>query len=156
MTITAYLSGTTDKPLKVQVTNADGTKQNCDIKDVTPYSDALVLNVQTDFFFKESQNEKFKVGQFVIHKDDGQDILWQPHKIIQVDELDSKYRLDNGSVIHFSEADEYEVTTLFSKEEKAKNYNAAIDDVLKVIAEKTTLPPNGLIVEAINDLRIKI
>jgi len=156
MTITAYLSGTTDKPLKVQVTNADGTKQNCDIKDVTPYSDALVLNVQTDFFFKESQNEKFKVGQFVIHKDDGQDILWQPHKIIQVDELDSKYRLDNGSVILFSEADDFVVTTLPSKEEIAKNYNAAIDDVLKVIAEKTTLPPNGLIVEAINDLRIKI
>ena len=33
MTIMAYLSGTTDKPLTVQVKNADGTLQNCDIKD---------------------------------------------------------------------------------------------------------------------------
>ena len=134
MTITAYLSGTTDKPLKVQVTNADGTKQNCDIKDVTQYSDALVLNVETDFFFKESQNRKFKVGDFVIHKDDGQDIIWKSHKVIQVDELDCKYRLDNGSVIHFSEADEYETTSIPSDEEKASMFIPTIEQIKSVYA----------------------
>ena len=136
MIITSYLSGTTDKPLRVQVTNADGTKQACDIKDVSQYSDALVLNVNTDFFFKEIKTRKFQEGQFVICKSSDEDEVPMPHMVIQVDENENKYRLDNGSVIHFSEEDDYKPTVLVSTEVRKKYYNIALEHILDSIPDK--------------------
>ena len=52
---------------------------------------------------------KFKEGETIIHKDLGGDYIHNPHKIIQVDVLENKYRLEDGLTMHFSEQDDYEL-----------------------------------------------
>lgn len=52
---------------------------------------------------------KFHEGDMIIHKELGGDYIHNPHKIIQVDMLDKKYRLEGGFVAHFSEQDDYEL-----------------------------------------------
>jgi hypothetical protein len=52
---------------------------------------------------------EFHEGDMIIHKELGGDYIHNPHKIIQVDILDKKYRLEGGLVAHFSEQDDYEL-----------------------------------------------
>jgi len=52
---------------------------------------------------------KFHEGDIIIHKELGGDYIHNPHKIIQVDILDKKYRLEGGLVAHFGEQDDYEL-----------------------------------------------
>ena len=52
---------------------------------------------------------KFHEGDMIIHKELGGDYIHNPHKIIQVDILDKKYRLEGGLVAHFSEQEDYEL-----------------------------------------------
>jgi len=52
---------------------------------------------------------KFHEGDMIIHKELGGDYIHNPHKIIQVDILDKKYRLEGGLVAHFGEQDDYEL-----------------------------------------------
>ena len=64
---------------------------------------------------------KFKVGDKIIHKELGGDFIHNPHKIIQVDMLDKKYRLEDGLVAHFSEEDDWELVeqnSAWSEEDK--------------------------------------
>ena len=52
---------------------------------------------------------KFHEGDIIIHKELGGDYIHNPHKIIQVDILDKKYRLEGGLVAHFGEQEDYEL-----------------------------------------------
>ena len=52
---------------------------------------------------------KFHEGDIIIHKELGGDYIHNPHKIIQVDISDKKYRLEGGLVAHFGEQDDYEL-----------------------------------------------
>ncbi len=56
---------------------------------------------------KPVDEPKFEVGDMIIHKELGGDYIHNPHKIIQVDILDKKYRLEGGLVAHFSEQEDY-------------------------------------------------
>ena len=73
---------------------------------------------------------KFHEGDIIIHKELGGDYIHNPHKIIQVDILDKKYRLEGGLVAHFGEQDDYELVeqkTVWSKEDETKiNYLIAL------------------------------
>lgn len=64
---------------------------------------------------------KFHEGDMIIHKELGGDYIHNSHKIIQVDILDKKYRLEGGLVAHFSEEDNYELVeqkSAWSKEDE--------------------------------------
>lgn len=73
---------------------------------------------------------KFHEGDIIIHKELGGDYIHNPHKIIQVDILDKKYRLEGGLVAHFGEQEDYELVEQkpaeWSEEDKAH-----IDSLLK-------------------------
>ena len=133
--IARYLKDMSEVALRVLVSNADGTKQICDVKEVIPYNDAMVINVDTGFCTDTKGGRKFQEGQIVIHKGESNDVIWQPHLIIQVDEAEKKYRLYDGSFIHFSEEDNYEPSVQIPNEIAYKYYDKAFSDLTNALVD---------------------
>lgn len=106
---------------------------------------------------------KFHEGDMIIHKELGGDYIHNPHKIIQVDILDKKYRLEGGLVAHFGEQDDYElveqkhawteedenrINRLIAYFEDKESFTAEDDIVyakwLKSLKERYTWKPNDV------------
>ncbi len=90
---------------------------------------------------------KFHEGDMIIHKELGGDYIHNPHKIIQVDILDKKYRLEGGLVAHFGEQDDYELIEQKPAEEYnitgigSKNAQGKLGEMIK------NLKPNNKVLE---------
>jgi hypothetical protein len=105
---------------RVEEQNAKGYKlTDCDknswwedFKVYTTYEQILSNSSNIGKVEHESVDKiepKFHEGDIIIHKELGGDYIHNPHKIIQVDILDKKYRLEGGLVAHFGEQDDYEL-----------------------------------------------
>lgn len=92
---------------------------------------------------------KFHEGDIIIHKELGGDYIHNPHKIIQVDILDKKYRLEGGLVAHFGEQEDYELV------ERKPAWSEADENHVKSILStieccKARFPNAHAVVEAYN------
>ena len=90
----------------------------------------------------QESKPKFKIGDTIIHVDDGVDIIYKEHKVINV--LDLGYILDNGHSIEIADQDDWLVVhrcsvdeAMAEVEEKAKAFTDAHkgEDSEKILAE---------------------
>ena len=94
---------------------SEATKQKLEdslnkaLEKETPESYNEFLDEQGEQKLTDKVEPKFHEGDMIIHKELGGDYIHNPHKIIQVDILDEKYRLEGGLVAHFGEQDDYEL-----------------------------------------------
>jgi hypothetical protein len=91
---------------------------------------------------QEEPKPKFKIGDTIIHVDDGTDIIYKEHKVINV--LDLGYILDNGHSIEIADQDDWLIVrrcsvdeAMVEVEEKAKAFTEAHkgEDSEKILAD---------------------